>query len=114
MEIEIKKPDKLLKSGMFGEFLIKTEEKDSSIIIPENSIQSRTEVKIDRETGLQNSIKKYFVFTIKDSKAGLMEVKPGIKSDGRIEIVSGLNVGDTIVVVGQNIVKTGDKVKIID
>ncbi len=114
VEVEIKKPDKLLKSGMFGEFLIETAVKDSSIIIPENSIQSRTEVKINRETGIQNSIKKYFVFTVKKRKANLVEVKPGIRSDGRIEIVSGLNVGDTIIVVGQNIVKTGDKVKIID
>lgn len=114
VEIEIKKTDKFLKSGMFGEFLIRTAVKNGTLIIPENSIQSRTEVKIDRETGLQNSIKKYFVFTIKEKKANLVEVKPGISSDGRIEIVSGLNEGDTIVVVGQNIVKTGDKVKIID
>ncbi len=114
VEIELKKPDNLLKSGMFGEFLIKNAVKENSIIIPENAIQSRTEVKIDRETGLQKSFKKYFVFVIKDGKANLLEIKPGISSDGRIEIISGLNVGDTVVVVGQNIVKTGDKVKIID
>ncbi|MBK7105627.1 MAG: efflux RND transporter periplasmic adaptor subunit [Ignavibacteriae bacterium] len=114
VEISLIKPGGSIKSGMFGEFLIKTSIKDNSIIIPENSIQSRTEVKIDRETGLQKSIKKYFVFVIKNGKANLIEVKTGISSDGRIEILSGLNVGDTIVVVGQNIVKSGDKVKIID
>ncbi|MFZ1289634.1 MAG: efflux RND transporter periplasmic adaptor subunit [Melioribacteraceae bacterium] len=114
VEISLRKPDALIKSGMFGEFFIKTSLKENSIIVPENSIQSRTEVKIDRETGIQKSIKKYFVYIIKEGKADLIEVKTGISSDGRIEILSGLNVGDTIVVVGQNIVKTGDKVKIID
>lgn len=114
VEVSLNKPNSEIKSGMFGEFLIKTSIKDNSIIVPENAIQSRTEVKIDRETGTQKSIKKYFVFVINNEKADLVEVKTGINSDGRIEILSGLKVGDTIIVVGQNIVKTGDKVKIID
>ncbi|MBK8943971.1 MAG: efflux RND transporter periplasmic adaptor subunit [Ignavibacteriae bacterium] len=114
VEVSLNKIHPEIKSGMFGEFLIKTSIKENRIIIPENSIQSRTEVKIDRETGTQKSIKKYFVFVIKNGKADLVEVKTGINNDGRTEIISGLNVGDTIVVVGHNIVKTGDKVKIID
>ncbi|MCB0748957.1 MAG: efflux RND transporter periplasmic adaptor subunit [Ignavibacteriae bacterium] len=114
LEISITKPDNLLKSGMFGQFFIQTDVEENKIIIPESSIQSRTEVKVDRNTGLQNSVKKYFIFLIKNGIAELVEVKPGIKSDGRIEILSGLITGDTVVVIGQNIVKTGDKVKIID
>lgn len=114
VEITLKKTDQFLKSGMFGEFQIRKSLKENSIVVPENALQSRTEVNIDRNSGIQKSIKKYFIFTIKSERAKLVEVKTGIRSDGRIEITSGINVGDTIVVVGQNVVKTGDKVKIID
>ncbi|MFH1197514.1 MAG: efflux RND transporter periplasmic adaptor subunit [bacterium] len=114
VEVLIKNADANIKSGMFGDFLIETSVKKDCIVVPENAIQSRTEVIIDRQTGVQNSIRKYFAFTVKDGKADLVEVITGISNDGRIEIQSGLNIGDVIIVMGQNIVKTGDKVKIIE
>jgi RND family efflux transporter MFP subunit len=114
IEVLIKSPDNMIKSGMFGEFLIETDIKENSIVIPESAIQNRTEVKIDRETGLQNSIRKSFVFIVKNDAAQLAEVKTGIVNDGRIEVLSGLSRGDVVIVVGQNIVKAGEKVKIID
>lgn len=114
VEITLKRTNNFVKSGMFGEFQIRKSLKENSIVVPENALQSRTEVNIDRNSGIQKSIKKYFLFTIQKERADLIEVKTGVSSDGRVEITSGINFGDTIVVVGQNIVKTGDKVKIID
>lgn len=114
VEVLIKNADNNIKSGMFGDFLIRTDVKQDCIVVPENAVQSRTEVAIDRQTGVQNSIKKYFVFVVKENKAELTEVQTGISSDGRMEIRSGLNIGDVIIVMGQNIVKTGEIVKIID
>ncbi len=103
-----------LKSGIFGEFYIRTAHKSDCIVIPENALQSRTEVKIERETGMQKSQKKYFLFFVKNNRADLKEVEAGISDDGRMEIPSGVMPGDTIVVVGQNIVKTGQLVKVMD
>lgn len=114
VEVQINKPDQLVKSGMFGEFFIETTSKKNSIVIPEAAIQSRTEVTINRETGIQNSIKKYFVFKIEEEIAELREIETGINSNGKIEVTSGLNSGDSIVIVGQNIVKDGQKVKVIE
>lgn len=114
VEVLLKNPDNFIKSGMFGEFFIETKIKENSIVIPENAVQSRTEVAIDRETGLQKSIKKHFIFVVKNGIAHLTEIKIGISNNGRIEVSSGLNDGDVVVVVGQNIVKSGDKVKIIE
>lgn len=114
IEVTLMNTDYRVKSGMFAEFLIETSSKKNAIVIPEGAIQSRTEVQIDRQTGIQNSIKKFFVFVIKNGKAELTEIQTGINNDGRTEIIKGLNAGDVIVVVGQNIVKSGDKVKIID
>ena len=114
IEVTLHNVDYRIKSGMFAEFNIETFSKTNAIIIPESAVQSRTEIQIDRETGLQKPIKKYFVFLIKNGKAELTEIEIGINNDGRIEVQKGLKAEDVIVVVGQNIVKTGDKVKIID
>jgi len=114
VEVSLRDADSKVKSGMFGEFYIETFSRKNTIIIPESAIQSRTEVQIDRQTGLQNSVKKYFVFVIKNGKAKLTEVQTGINNDGRTEILSGLRGSDVIIVVGQNIVRSGDKVKIIE
>jgi hypothetical protein len=37
---------------------------------------------------------------------------PGIYASGRVELTSGVNVGDTVVVTGQNVVKNGSSVTI--
>jgi len=99
---------------MFGEFFIEVENHPNTIVVPEFSLLTQTEVKIDRETGLQTPVKKYFLFVISNGKAKLKEVKTGILNDGQIEITDGLNVGDTVIVVGQNIVKEDQKVKVIE
>lgn len=116
LEVEISIPtnDSRLRSGMFGEFLIEIENHPNSVVVPEIALLTQTEVKIDKETGMQSPVKKYFIFTIQNGKAKLKEVKTGIFSDGKIEITDGLNFGDTIIVVGQNIVKEDQKVKVIE
>lgn len=114
VEIEFTGTTEGIKSGMFGEFLIASEKKENSIVIPETAMLSQTEIKIDRETGLQKSVKKYFVFTIQSQKANLVEVKTGIAFNGLTEITSGLHIGDSIVIVGQNIVKENQTVNVIE
>ena len=69
---------------------------------------------INRETGLQNSVKKYYIFVVDSGSAKLKEVKTGILNNGQVEISSGINLGDSVIVVGQNIVKEGQKVNVIE
>lgn len=114
VEISILSNDSRLKSGMFGEFFIEVESHPNTIVVPEFALLTQTEVKIDRETGLQTPIRKYFLFVVKDGIAKLREVKTGIMSDGHMEITEGLSNGDTVIVVGQNIVKENQKVKVIE
>ncbi len=114
VEIAFLKSDKRLKSGMFGEFYIETQNHSNSIVVPEPALLPQTEVKINRETGLQNPVKKYFLFIVDNGSAKLKEVKTGITNNGQVEISSGLNIGDSVIIVGQNIVKEGQTVKVID
>ena len=114
VEIEFTTTDSRLKSGMFGEFLIETQNHENSIVIPETALLTQTEVQINRETGLQKALKKYFIYVIENGKAKLNEVKTGILNDGQVEITNGLNMGDSVIIVGQNIVKEGQTVNVIE
>lgn len=114
IEVRILNPDEKVKSGIFGKFNLELVTKSEAIIVPEAAVQQQTEVQIDRKTGEQKSVKKYFIFKIDNERAVLAEVKVGIRSEGKIEITDGLKTGDKLVVVGQNIVKDGDLVKIIE
>lgn len=114
IEVQLNEKDSRLKSGLFGEFYIQVTAKENTVVIPENSLLRQTEVIIDRDKGIQTPVRKYYVYLVKDSRAELVEVEPGISSNGRIEIKSGMNNGDTLIIVGQNIVDEGQKVKVID
>jgi RND family efflux transporter MFP subunit len=114
IEVRITDTDKNIRSGIFGKFNLEMVRKKDVIVIPETAIQQQTEVKIDRGSGLQEPVRKYYVFKIVDNKAQLNEIEVGINNDGRREVTSGLAINDKIVIVGQNIVKDGDRVKIIE
>ncbi len=114
VEIALLSSDSRIKSGLFGEFLIETKKVNECIVVPENALMPQTEIKIDKETGLQNLLKKYYLFVLENGRAKLKEVKTGIANNGQIEITSGLSLGDSIIVVGQNIVKQDQKVNVIE
>jgi membrane fusion protein, multidrug efflux system len=113
-EITILTKDARIKSGMFGEFFIETKNIANSLVVPEVALIPQTEIKIDRETGLQNTFKKYYLFVVDKNRAKMKEVKTGIANNGQIEIMDGLNINDSVIIVGQNIVKEGQTVNVIE
>jgi RND family efflux transporter MFP subunit len=113
VEVELNNGSGKIKSGMFAEINIEVEKKENAITVPQSALLPQTIVQTNLETGLQNTVKKYFVFIVENGLAKLKEVTKGIEESGRAEITEGLSVGDTIIVVGQNIVKDGQKVNVI-
>lgn len=115
LEVEaiINNENNSLKSGQFGEFMIETEKHDNTIVVSDMTVMTQTEVK-STEKGEQKQIKKYFVYLIKDGRAKRVNIKPGLSSNGSIEIADGLSLGDSIIVVGQNNIKDGDLVKVVN
>jgi membrane fusion protein (multidrug efflux system) len=114
VEIAFLSKDRRIKSGMFGEFFIEVRRVADGLVVPELALIPQTEIKIDRETGLQNTVKKYYLFVVEQNAAKMKEVKTGIANDGQIEIQSGLALGDSVIIVGQNIVKEGQTVNVIE
>jgi membrane fusion protein, multidrug efflux system len=114
VEVALLSKDKRIKSGMFGEFFIESKNIANSMVIPEPALIPQTEIKINRETGLQNTFRKYYLFVVEKNKARMKEVKTGIANNGQIEITNGLAENESVIIVGQNIVKEGQTVNIIE
>jgi membrane fusion protein, multidrug efflux system len=114
IEITITNADDRIKSGMHGNFHIAANEIKDALIIPENALLTQTEIAINRETGIQESVKKYFVFTVDEETANLKEISVGLITEGRAEVRNGLSVSDKVIIVGNNVVQDGDKVNIIE
>lgn len=99
VEIIIDKGEKsLLKSGMFARCQIKSETKDNAMIVPESAV-------------ILNNDGTAQLFVIENGKSYLRKIKPGIKSNGKIEIVSGIDQNMKIVSTGKERLLNGMVVK---
>ncbi|MBN1290022.1 MAG: efflux RND transporter periplasmic adaptor subunit, partial [Actinobacteria bacterium] len=85
-----------LKIGMTGMVNIIIDTKEATVVVPIESV-------------MEKDGKKY-VFVSEDSTAILSEVKTGLTTDDRIEITSGVKVGDSIVIKGADKLKDGQKI----
>lgn len=113
VEIRLKNENNALKSGLFGEFMIEIAKKKNAVVVSELTVMTRTEI-ITNEKGIQTELPDYYVYLIKNGKAEKKSVRTGIVSGGFIEINKGISFGDSIIVTGQNIVKGGDTVRIVN
>jgi RND family efflux transporter MFP subunit len=88
-----------LKAGMFAK-------------IDFSTIKGRTNIAIPREA-VVGSIKDAHVYVIENNVAKLRKIETGLESDRDIEVTSGLNVGEQLVVTGGNNLKDGIEVNIV-
>jgi len=85
----------LLKPGMFMNVALKRE-RESVVLLPEAALSPRS--------GRQ------FVFIVEDGVASEREVSLGVRAPGRVEVTSGLEPGDTVVVEGVQKLRNGSPV----
>jgi multidrug efflux pump subunit AcrA (membrane-fusion protein) len=88
-----------LKAGMFAHILFSPASNSISLIIPRDA--------------LLGSIKDAQVYVIQGSVAKLRNLVIGTSSNNTLEVLSGLQEGDIVVINGQNNLKENYKVKII-
>jgi RND family efflux transporter MFP subunit len=101
VEITIDNPSHRLKPGMFARVSIPVAERDNALIV------SRSSVIEDRETG-----GKKHLFVLSNNVSKKREVETGIVKDDKIEILSGVQPGEKVVVSGQNFLEDGQTVRV--
>ncbi len=88
-----------IKPGMFARVRIIYDTRQNILLVPKQAVIT--------EDGSD------LVYAIQDSMAVKKSVKTGYSSESMVEIVDGLNLGDQVVVVGQNGLKDSSKVEIV-
>ena len=97
--IEVNDPTGQLKPGMFTRIRIVYDTRQNTLLVPKEAIIN--------EDGVNS------VFLIDNRMSFKREVKTGYANGSRIEIVSGLKDGDSIVTIGQSSLKDSSRVQII-
>jgi HlyD family secretion protein len=97
--IKIDNPEGLIKPGMTARAGIRTEKRDNALIIPLSSVL----------TGDGES----YVFTIKSGKAVKRVISTGLSDDEHVEVTSGLNPGEILIIKGHQYLKDQDTIRVI-
>ena len=85
------------KPGAFADIEIPLSVEEKAIIIPNEAI-------VPDIRGLR-------VFLLKQGKAKPKPIEAGMRTASSLEIIKGLNIGDTVLVAGASLMKAGSRVK---
>jgi RND family efflux transporter MFP subunit len=99
-EINIPNPGHLLKPGMFARIEVALKEKPNTLAVPREAVFE--------EGG------KRFVFVVDGSQAFRRAVVTGIEQSQLIEVVEGLKDGDKVVIRGQESLRDGSSIRVIE
>ncbi len=97
VEIALDNPVNLLP-GMFARLTFSLESAEDVVVVPLEAVVSRP--------------KGHVVFVFEDGKATARMVETGIEADNRIEIISGIQIGDKVIVAGNEKLKNGAGVQL--
>lgn len=100
VEIVVNNPNTIIKAGMYATIKLKTDRVYDQIIIPQNAVME--------ENGAE------YVFIVKDNQAKRVEVTTGLSSEDGVAILNGLQAGEQLVITGQEYLKDGLEVKVVN
>ena len=98
-KVRFSNPNLLIRPGMFVKNLIKVNQKDDIIIIPK-------EIIISDQLGKR-------VFVVEDNTAIERIIETGMENDDMIEVLSGLEVNERLVIKGFETLRNKSKVKVL-
>ncbi len=100
MEVYIHNSDRSLKPGMFANVEVVLLEKPQSLVIPREAIL---------EAGSEMS-----VFVVEGKQAVRRDITIGYEQDRMVEVLRGLSEGDQVVIKGQQLIKDGSTIQVIE
>ena len=94
---QVRNQDTTMRPGMFARVTLITRDQRQALVLPEEAL-------VPQGT-------EQFVFRVVDSRAARVKVETGIRRDGKVEILAGLNKNDVIVTAGQLKLRDGTLVR---
>jgi len=99
MKALVQNPGYRLKPGFFAEVSLQTGGNPAALIIPESALFSQEG--------------KFFTYTVQDETAKRKEVETGIRFEGKVEVLKGIQKGDRVITVGHEQLSEGMKVNVV-
>ncbi|MBW3539509.1 MAG: efflux RND transporter periplasmic adaptor subunit [Planctomycetes bacterium] len=99
-EIELNDAEKFLRPGLFGSVTIALADVPDALLLPANAVLT--------DAG------KPCVLCIEDGQAKQREVELGLNEGGRVQVIRGLSAGSQVIIEGQNLVREGQAVEVIN
>jgi len=96
--LKVNNPELIMRPGMFVKAEIVVEKRDSAIVISRDVIQNKRRGKV--------------VFVVERNTATEKPINTGIETDEEVEIISGLQTGEKLVVEGYEMLSNRTKVKV--
>jgi membrane fusion protein (multidrug efflux system) len=98
MKALVQNPGYRLKPGFFAEVSLQTGGNPAALIIPESALFSQEG--------------KFFTYLVQDGTAKRKEVETGVRFEGKVEVLKGIQKGDQVVTAGHEQLSDGIKVKV--
>jgi membrane fusion protein (multidrug efflux system) len=114
VEIRFPNPEGRLVSGMFGDLEIVIGRKENVPRIPLSAVQYRVTPGERGATSVEAATRDPHVFLVENGKAVRRAVVTGYQQDGQLEVVSGVETGDLLVVRGHHELENGSAVKVAE
>ena len=102
-----------VRQGMLAESRITLETRENTIIIPRSALIERVDTYIEPETNTVELRRSYSVFIAQgDSIARQKELTLGLEQGERVEILSGIEEGESLIITGQSGLRNGARVRV--
>jgi RND family efflux transporter MFP subunit len=99
VDISVENTDREIKPGMFTRIIIRNDVRENAVVVHAEAVV--------KESG------EDVVYLEQDGMAVQKSVETGMDTGEYIEIITGLDVGDRVIIKGQNYIKDGDSVKVV-
>lgn len=99
LRARIANPERVLKPGLFARVRIVVDRRENAVLVPESAIFA--------EGG------RRLVYRVVEGRAALTDVELGHRRPGQVEVLSGLAPGDVVVTAGQQQVRDGGRVEVM-
>jgi len=102
-----------LRQGMLAESRITLETRDNTIIIPRSALIERVDTYIEPETNTVELRRSYSAFIAEgDSIARQKELTLGLEQGERVEVLSGIEEGQSLIITGQSGLREGARLRV--
>ncbi|THB63327.1 MAG: efflux RND transporter periplasmic adaptor subunit [Spirochaetaceae bacterium] len=97
----LKQHDERIRPGMFARVKIITAQIDDALVIPQTAV-------------IRQADKAYVYVLDADQLAAQRQVITGIQIDGKVQLIDGVQAGETVITRGQNMLEDGRSVRILN